>query len=301
MSLRRELFPILFLLNFIVFVICIITVFLCLLSKNMHSFFESEYFFFYVFYDATKNVLMGLMMVTTGKKKLIAIRSYAHQQLNPRAERNISNLLLAMSIATICFMSRMIMQLLKASALSNDSKHVGEMRLYSLPFRIFDDFIPIGLPILPFLFILTRRQLRQTNNNSGGGGKTEERKASGTGQASIYDYHFDDGNDSIAESVGYRPHAQRGGGQGGMNSMDSSRFSRWSAWSIAESSVVGGLGLSIHDLGQDRTSLNSLSGFSSHHNNNDGGDDGFRESDFEMSSRNTEDKGIVAGTNVTSV
>lgn len=72
---------------------------------------------------------MGIMMVNTGQKKLIKIKSYVAQNLKfqngNRAERNISNLLFAMFIATLCFISRMIMQLLKASALSKDAKHVG--------------------------------------------------------------------------------------------------------------------------------------------------------------------------------
>jgi hypothetical protein len=301
-SLRRELFPTLFVVNVIVLIMALVTIVLCILSKNMHSFFESDYFFFYALYDAAKNVFMGILMITTGKKKLVKIRSFVHQQF-PKAERNISNLLFAMGIATMCFISRMLMQVLKAVALSKDSKHIGDMRLYSLPFRIFDDFIPIGLPILPFLYILTRRQIR--SQSGGGGGISESGKpgARGSGgQVSLYDYHFDDGNDHFGQGTG----TGTGGGNhqrgAASTSMDSSRLSRWSAWSIAESSVVGGLGLGIQDLGTDddiflnKSSSHSLSGFSFH---DDGQSQEKRDSDFEMS--NTGDKNVLARISVTSV
>lgn len=160
--------------NLVFIVLDIAAIVMCAMEPSLVDFFESDFFYIYIFGDALKNISFSLLLAFYGVRLILKFYRYSSIELNERNNvpgvlhnRNqsvfstaLSRLTVTVTIASLCFVTRLVMLILKSIALnSNDTITSERFPLFGFYWFCFSDFIPRVLP--SFTFVLLMRSKRR--------------------------------------------------------------------------------------------------------------------------------------------
>lgn len=178
---------------------------MCARADSLVDFFESYFFYIYIFGDALKNIFFSIFLAFHGVRLIMKFYRYSTIELNSRDVNSshskgnsvfstaLSRLTVTLVVASCCFVIRLMMLIVKSVALSsNDTVTSKEFPLFGLLWFCFSDFIPRVLPSTTFVLLMRsrRREVKREMESSLSGGYNDEEYGEDS------DEYDDDGEDS---------------------------------------------------------------------------------------------------------
>ena len=159
--------------NIVFILFDLLAIIMCAKASTLVDFFESFFFYIYIFGDALKNIFFSLFLAFYGLRLIMKFYRYSTIELNERIcdSNNIlqrqhsvfstalSRLTITLIIASVCFVTRLIMLILKSIALnSNDTITTSAFPLFGFYWFCFSDFIPRMLPSITFVLLMRSKR-----------------------------------------------------------------------------------------------------------------------------------------------
>lgn len=150
----------------------LIAIIMCAKESSLVDFFESFFFYIYIFGDALKNIFFSLLLAFYGIRLIIKFYRYSTIELNEKEDSHnllqrqhsvfstaLSRLTITLIVASFCFVTRLIMLILKSIALnSEDTVTSSTFPLFGFYWFCFSDFIPRVLPSLTFVLLMRSKR-----------------------------------------------------------------------------------------------------------------------------------------------
>jgi hypothetical protein len=201
--------------NFLFIILDLAAIVMCAMESSLVDFFESDFFYVYIFGDALKNISFSLLLAFYGIRLIMKFYRYSTIELNENEaagvfNRNqsvfstaLSRLTVTVIIASFCFVTRLVMLILKSIALNSDDTITSEkFTLFGFYWFCFSDFIPRVLPSITFVLLMRskRRGIKRELDSTLSKGLYSSRPSMSGGARFTYvgdeeDYDEDDSGD----------------------------------------------------------------------------------------------------------
>ena len=150
----------------------LIAIIMCARESSLVDFFESDFFYVYIFGDALKNLFFSFLLAFNGVRLVIKFYHYSSIDLSDHVVQGkmlskqhsvfstaLYRLTFSLSVATACFFSRLVMLIIKSIALNSDDTVTSDrFPLFGFYWFCLSDFIPRILPSLSFILLMKSKR-----------------------------------------------------------------------------------------------------------------------------------------------